>query len=53
VEQPNAEVKTFTYSELPPEEKNRFMDFLIQNHVDFERDPHTNEYVATIKIVNK
>lgn len=29
------------------------MDFLIQNHVEFERDPVDNDYVATIKIVNK
>ena len=33
IEQPASDMKTFIFSELPPEEKNRFMDFLIQNQV--------------------
>jgi hypothetical protein len=38
---------------LPPEEKKKFMEFMINNNVDFSRDPVDNMYVATIKIVNK
>lgn len=46
------EVKTFIFSELPPEEKSRFMDFLITNNVEFAVDNKDHTYVATIKIVN-
>ena len=47
------EPQTFIFSELPPEEKLKFMDFLISNDVEFQIDPEDNTYVATIKIVNK
>ncbi len=45
--------KTFVFSELYEDEKEKFMDFMIHNKVDFEYDPHENMYIATIKIVNK
>ena len=41
------------FSELPEDEKGRFMDFLLQNNVEFSYDTMDNTYVATIKIVNK
>ena len=44
--------KMFVFSDLPPEEKDRFMDFLVQNNVDFAWDNSDQTYVATIKIVN-
>ena len=47
------EPQTFIFSELPPEEKVKFMDFLINNDVEFQVDPEDKTYVATIKIVNK
>ena len=50
---PMDEPQTFIFSELPPEEKLKFMDFLISNDVEFQIDPEDNTYVATIKIVNK
>jgi hypothetical protein len=43
----------FVFSDLPPEEKDRFMDFLVQNNVDFAWDNSDQTYVATIKIVNQ
>ena len=47
------EPQTFIFSELPPEEKVKFMDFLISNDVEFQYDHEDKTYVATIKIVNK
>ena len=47
------DVKMFVFSDLPPEEKDRFMDFLVQNNVDFAWDTSDQTYVATIKIVNQ
>ena len=47
------EPQTFIFSELPPEEKVKFMDFLLTNDVEFQIDPEDKTYVATIKIVNK
>ena len=46
------DLKMFVFSDLPPEEKDRFMDFLVQNNVDFAWDNSDQTYVATIKIVN-
>ena len=45
--------QTFVFSELPGDEKDRFMDFLLNNDVEFQFDQTDNTYVATIKIVNK
>ena len=50
---PQEEPQTFIFSELPAEEKVKFMDFLISNDVEFQIDPVDQTYVATIKIVNK
>ena len=50
---PQPEPQTFVFSELPEDEKSKFMDFLLQNNVDFSYDTSDNTYVATIKIVNK
>ena len=47
------EPQTFVFSELPEDEKGRFMDFLLQNNVEFSYDTMDSTYVATIKIVNK
>ncbi len=38
---------------LPPEEKKRFMDFLIDNQVEFSQDRTDGSYLATIKILNQ
>lgn len=45
--------QTFVFSELPQDEQGRFMDFLLNNDVEFQYDGNDNTYVATIKIVNK
>jgi hypothetical protein len=45
-------IQTFVFSLLPPEEKKRFMDFLIDNSVEFKQDSD-GSYNATIKIVNQ
>ena len=45
--------QTFIFSLLPPEEKKRFMDFLIDNQVEFQQDRADGGYVATIKILNQ
>ena len=46
-------MQTFVFSELPADEKHRFMDFLLSNDVDFSYDQSDSTYVATIKIINK
>jgi len=46
-------VKTFIFGDLPPEEKMKFMEFMISNNVDFSQDPQDGMFVATIRIVNK
>ena len=45
-------VKTFIFGELPEKEKQKFLEFMIINNVEFNRDPKDNMYIATIKIVN-
>ena len=47
------EQQTFVFSDLPPEEKDRFMEFLLANNVDFSFDPQDSTYVATVKLVNE
>lgn len=46
-------IKTFIYGELPQQEKLKFLDFMINNNVEFSQDPNDGLYVATIKIVNR
>jgi len=45
-------MKTFVYSELPPAEKEKFMEFMLNNNFEFIRDDRDETYIATIKIVN-
>lgn len=47
------EPQTFIFSDLPEEEKSRFMEFLLTNNVDFSYDTGDSTYMATIKIVNQ
>lgn len=47
------DAQTFIFSMLPPEEKKRFMDFLIDNQVEFTKDSSDGTYLATIKILNQ
>jgi hypothetical protein len=47
-----SELQTFIFSKLPQEEKKRFMDFLVENEVEFQEDPEGG-YVATIRIFNQ
>ena len=44
--------QTFIFSDLPPAEKVRFMEFLLTNQVEFQLDPTDQTYTATIKIVD-
>ena len=32
---PNQTIKTFVFGDLPPEEKIKFLEFLINNNVEF------------------
>ncbi len=41
------------FNQLPPDEQSRFMDFLLNNDVEFQYDQSDSTYVATIKIINK
>ena len=45
--------KTFVFGDLPPDEKAKFMEFMISNNVEFTQDPNDGMYVATIRIVNQ
>jgi len=38
---------------LPNDEKQKFLEFMINNNVEFSRDPNDGLYIANIKIVNK
>lgn len=40
-------IRTFVYSELPDKEKDKFMEFMINNNVEFVQD-NDNNYIATI-----
>ena len=42
----------FVYSELPDPEKEKFMEFMINNTVEFIQDTE-GHYLATIKIINQ
>lgn len=42
----------FVYSELPDQEKEKFMEFMINNNVEFIQDAE-GHYLATIKIINQ
>jgi len=49
----NTTIKSFVFGDLPSEEKLKFLEFMINNNVEFNLDPVDHMYVATIKIVNK
>ena len=51
-ERPNQadSIRTFVYSDLPEREKEKFMEFMIKNNVEFVMDDDGN-YVATISFV--
>ena len=40
-------IRTFVFSDLPEKEKDKFMEFMINNNVEFVQD-HDNNYIATI-----
>lgn len=40
-------IRTFIFSDLPEKEKEKFMEFMINNNVEFVRDKERN-YIATI-----
>lgn len=42
----------FIFSHLPPDEKAKFFEFMINNNVEFNLDPSDGMYVATIKLLN-
>lgn len=44
---PNESIRTFIFSELPDKEKDKFMEFMINNNVEFVQDDESN-YIATI-----
>ncbi len=46
-------LQTFVFSLLPLEEKKRFMDFLIDNNVEFKQDENDGGYTATVRILNQ
>ena len=46
-------IKQFVYGDLSRSERAKFMDFMVNNNVEFSFDPSDGMYVATIKIVNK
>jgi hypothetical protein len=46
-------VRTFIFGDLSGEEKEKFIDFMIKNNVQFSLDQSDSMYVATVKIVNK
>lgn len=43
-------IRTFVYSDLPEREKEKFMEFMIKNNVEFVMDEDGN-YIATISFV--
>lgn len=43
----NESIRTFVFSELPEKEKDKFMEFMINNNVEFVQDTDCN-YIATI-----
>ncbi|CAI2359702.1 unnamed protein product [Moneuplotes crassus] len=43
------EIRTFVFSQLPEQEKDKFMEFMINNNVEFVQDSDSN-YIATICI---
>ena len=49
----NTTIKTFIFGDLPNDEKIKFLEFMINNNVEFSLDPDDGLYMATIKIVNK
>ena len=46
-------MRTFIFGDLSNGEKDKFLDFMIKNNVQFSFDQSDNMYVATVKIVNK
>jgi hypothetical protein len=38
------------FSELKEEEKEKYIDFILQNNIDIQEDESNNEYVACIKV---
>lgn len=42
-----SKVKTAIYSELPEKEKEKFMEFMVNNNIEFVQDNEGN-YIATI-----
>lgn len=50
---PQSNVQTFIFGSLPQDEKSKFLDFLLNNNVEFNQDPNDGNFIATIKIVNK
>lgn len=42
-------IRTFVYADLPEREKQKFMEFMINNNVEFVQDNESN-YIATICI---
>ena len=45
-------IKTFIFSHFPPTEKAKFMEFMLNNNVEFSLDSSEGMYVATIKLIN-
>jgi len=45
----NEAIRTFVFSDLPEKEKDKFMEFMINNNVEFVQDNRSN-YIATICI---
>ena len=43
--------ETYVFSQLPKQERKRFMDFLIENDVEFQFEPNEKMYVATLKML--
>jgi hypothetical protein len=48
----SSNLKTFVFSELPQQEKEKFMEFMLNNNFEFVKDEREGTYIATIKIVN-
>ena len=48
----NDAIRTFVFADLPEKEKEKFMEFMINNNVEFVQDSDHN-YIATIKIINQ
>lgn len=43
--------ETYVFSQLPKQERKRFIDFLIENDVEFQFEPNEKMYVATLKML--